>query len=359
MRAKGDKQSGLAEQMALAERLLEQRQLSEALAAFGVAEAMGADADQCSAARWKIAMLQGNFEVAWCQSDAIRRRGGFDPHRFWDGEEIQGRRVMVRCLHGFGDAIQLLRFLPRMQALAENVTVEVPPHMLPIASLLDGVDEVITWGEMAPPTPPVWEVQVEVMELPYLFRTTQKELPVAVGYLRVPMSQVTEAAEFMGAAEEPRVGMVWASGEWNRSRSIPIECVERIARGGGAQFWSLQGGVARDDAQTLVQAGLLRDAGECGGGLRVLAAVIANLDLVITVDTLAAHMAGAMGKPVWVLLQHAADWRWMTGRCDSPWYPTIRLFRQSTEGDWGGVIDDVEVELRRLLTGAGASEGAS
>ncbi len=102
-------------------------------------------------------------------------------------------------------------------------------------------------------------------------------------------------------------------------------------------------------SQRWVYAGEIRDAAVVGQGQRALAAAIANLDLIITVDTLAAHMAGAMGKPVWLLLQHAADWRWMTERCDSPWYPKTRLIRQPTEGDWNGVVEDVRAELLRLL----------
>ncbi len=121
MKLAAEQQGALEEQIALAEGLLNQRRIREALSAFDVAEAMGADPDGCSAARWMGAMLLGDFEAAWRENDAIRRRGGPDPHRFWMGEEIRGRRVMVRCLHGFGDAIQFLRFLPRLRALASEV----------------------------------------------------------------------------------------------------------------------------------------------------------------------------------------------------------------------------------------------
>lgn len=348
----GDRSRERGEQIALAERLLEQRQLSKAQAAFDLAEEMGADPDGCSAARWMTAMLRGDFEAAWRESDAIRRRDSPDPERLWMGEDVRGKRVMVRCLHGFGDAIQFLRYLPRLQALAGQVIVEVPPRMLALAPMLDGVDEVFTWGEMGPAMQPAWDVQVEVMELPYLFRTTQAELPVAIEYLRVPRAEVKDAGRAMGAARGLRVGVVWAAGEWNPARSIPIASVERLVRSGSAEFWSLQGGTARGDIAELLQGRVLRDAAECGEGLRVLAAVIANLDLVITVDTLAAHLAGAMGKPVWVMLQQAADWRWMADRCDSPWYPRTRLFRQVAEGDWSGVVEDVRVGLARLAKGA-------
>ena len=338
----------LAEQISLAEELLEQRRLREAELAFHAAEQMGADADGCSAGRWMAAMLGGNFEAAWRESDLIVRRGGRDPHRFWEGEDLRGKRVIVRCLHGFGDAIQFLRYLPRLAALAAEVIVEVPPRMVSLAPFLVGMGSVITWGEEASAVAPSWDVQVEVMELPYLFRTTLPELPIAVDYLRVPKRDVEEARKVMGEPRGPRVGMVWAAGEWNPERSIPLRCLESLVSGGGAEFWSLQGGAAREDANEWVRAGQLRDAAVCGEGLRVLAAVMANLDLVISVDTLAVHLAGAMGKPAWVLLQQAADWRWMTKRSDSPWYPRARLFRQGSTGDWNGVVLSAQRELERI-----------
>ena len=180
------------------------------MAEFDRAEAMGADPDGCSAARWMAAMLRGDFAAAWRESDLIRQRGGDDPHRFWMGEDPRGRRVMVRCLHGFGDAIQFLRYVPRLRAMAAHVIVEVAPRMVELAPMLDGVDEVVTWGSGAPASPPMWEVQVEVMELPYLFRTTSEELPVAVEYLRVPREDVEEAAKAMGETSLLRVGVVWS-----------------------------------------------------------------------------------------------------------------------------------------------------
>ena len=346
----------LAEQIALAEELLERRQLREAETAFDLAEQMGADADGCAAARWMAAMLRGDFEAAWRESDGIVRRGGIDPHRFWNGEDIRGKRVMVRCLHGFGDAIQFLRYLPRISELAAEVIVEVPPRMVSLAPLLMGMGRVVTWGEGTPATAPSWDVQIEVMELPYLFRTTMRELPLAVDYLRVPGAEVADAGRAMGEARGLRVGLVWAAGDWNPGRSIPLGHLEPLVAAGGAEFWSLQGGAAQEAASEWVRAGLLRDGAVCGDGLRVLAAVIANLDLVISVDTLAVHLAGAMGKPAWVLLQHAADWRWMTERSDSPWYPRARLFRQGREGDWDGVVRSAVAELGRLTGASGVEE---
>jgi len=341
---------GAASRLECAEDMLLQRRLQEALEIFHEAEAIGAPADRCSSGRWMAAMLHGDFEAAWRESDAIRARGAPDPHRFWNGEDLRNACVIVRCLHGFGDAVQMLRYAPRLRQIAARVIFEVPPRMLPIASLFDGVAEVITWGEAAPEKLPEWDVQVEVTELPYLFRTTLDELPIGTNYLKLPDDTVRRAACAMGPAIRPRIGIVWASGEWNPERSIPLSLLEPMVRETSAEFWSLQGNVAAEDARLWIEAGIVRDATAiCGDGLVALSATIANLDLVITVDTLAAHLAGALGRPTWVMLQHAADWRWMTAREDCPWYPTLRLFRQPTPVDWNGTINRVREALRDFV----------
>ncbi len=285
-------------------------------------------------------MLEGDFEAAWRESDAIRARGAADPHRFWNGEAVAGAKVIVRCLHGFGDAVQMLRYAPRLGEMASRLIFEVPPRLLPLARCFRGVEEAITWGSLAPSEPPEWDVQVEVMELPYLFRTTVAELPIATRYLALPEKIVQSTSDAMGSPTRPRIGLVWAGGEWNPRRSVSLELLEPLLLRQSAEFWSLQGGAAAGDAADWIGAGAMRDAtAVCGDGLLALAGTIQNLDLVITVDTLAAHLAGALGKPAWVLLQHAADWRWMRAREDSPWYPTLRIFRQPAPGDWRGAVE--------------------
>lgn len=329
-----------------AEELLERRDLAAARRAFDRAEAAGSNPDACCAGRWMSAMLAGHFEAAWQQSDTIRARGGADPHRFWQGEDVRGKRVIVRSLHGLGDAVQALAYAPLLTSLASRVMWEVPPRLLPLAPLFVGVGEVLTWGDAAPDTPPLWDVQVEITELPYLFRTQLQDLPMATNYLRLPAAEVRRVAEAMGARTKPRVGVVWACGEWNPSRNLPLPLLESLVRTGGIEFWNLQGSGQSEEVATWPVKNALT---LCGDGLVPLAATIANLDLVLTPDTLQGHLAGALGVPSWVLLQHEADWRWMTERTDSPWYPSVRLFRQRAPGDWAGVFEQVERGLRRVL----------
>lgn len=331
-----------------AESLLESRKLAHAVLTFNHAELLGASPDRCSAGRWLAATLRGDFPAAWSESDAIRQRGAPDPNRFWQGEDIRGKRLMLRCLHGFGDAVQFLRYAPQLRLLASKLIVQLPPAMLEIAGYFDGVAEVVTWGQH-----PEWDVQMEVIELPYFFRTRLEDLPIATNYLHLPGSLLRSIAPQACSPESLRVGLVWASGEWNPGRSLPLQLLRPLTRMPGCEFWNLQGGPAREQWCCLGQGVILHDARSSSDTVLKLAALIAQLDLVIIPDTLAAHLAGALGTPAWVMVEHASDWRWMHARMDSPWYPSLRIFRQHRPGDWAGVARDVQFALA-LLAGSRA-----
>jgi hypothetical protein len=328
-----------------AEKLLDARDLVKALDIFNAAERQGADADRCAAGRWMVWMLRGEFASAWRSSDAIRRRGAPDPHRFWNGEDIVGKRLIVRCLHGFGDAVQFLRYAPALRGLAREVTFQVAPRFVELARCFDRVEQVITWDEEAPHPPPAWDVQMEVMELPYFFRTELRDLPVAERYLRLPEPAAGRVTKKMGQPNAARVGVVWSAGEWNLSRCVPYDLLAPFFELDDCEFWNLQGPDASAERPSRGSP-VLREAEDCRNSIFALASVISQLDLVISVDTLAAHLAGALGVPAWVMLQHAADWRWMTGTARSPWYPSLRLFRQPRPGDWKAVVCDIQGALR-------------
>ena len=284
----------------LADAALAAEELAEALQLYDRAEPEVADPDRCAGGRWMAHMLAGDLEAAWTESDAIRARGAPDPHRFWQGEDLRGKRLMLRSLHGFGDAVQM-----------------------------------------------------EIMELPYALRVSSQRLAPCQGYLRLPTEEQQRVREVLGAAGPPRVGLVWCAGSWNPSRSLPFEAFRPLLQTHGVAFWSLQGEPER--GLWLAQGGGegCKDAYACGEGLLALAAVIEQMDLVITVDTLAAHLAGALGVPCWLLLQHRADWRWMSARDDSPWYPSLRLFRQPAQGDWTTVLRRVQEALGLFVQAAG------
>lgn len=338
-------------QLAQAEQALADRQHVAAREAFNRAQASGADPNRCGGGRWLAAMLNGDFEAAWRESDALRQRNAPDPHRLWNGEDLHGARVIVRCLHGLGDSVQMMRYAPLLRRIASHLTFEVPPRLQELASSFTGVDNVITWGEAAPAVSPEWDVQVEIMQLPYLFRTHCADLPLATKYLHLSSHSSLNTSQLMSRAVQsnhdsrrrPRVGVVWAASEWNQARSLPVHLLASLLANPAIEFWNLQGGeaAALDHALGMHSADAL-----CGQGLLSLATTIANLDLVLTVDTLAAHLAGALGCPAWVLLEHAADWRWLSAPLQtSPWYPTLQLFRQPTAGDWQSVVRTIVHKL--------------
>jgi hypothetical protein len=325
------------------------RQIPACLHLLEQAERAGADPNTCAGDRWQCWMLLGDWERAWTESDRLRARNAPDAHRFWDGSGWRGRRVMLRCLHGFGDAIQFIRYAPLLRRDAASLTVECAPRLVDLMRLFPGIDQVITWGPDAPPEPPAWDLQMEVVELPYILRATPRTVPHAVPYLRLPEAHTAKAAARMTASGRPRVGLVWAGGDWNRTRCIPFPALEALVSTPEVEFYSLQGGPDNADWATIRDAYRLQDAADHGDGLLPLAAVVANLDLVISIDTMAAHLAGSLAKPVWLLLQCSADWRWMLDRSDSPWYPTMRIFRQQLHENWPKLIKRVRLELERWI----------
>jgi hypothetical protein len=329
-----------------AEALLRVRDLAGALAAFDHAEADGADHDRCAAGRWMADMLDGDFAAAWRESDAIRERSAPDPHRLWGGEDLRGKKVIVRCLHGLGDAVQLLRYASLLRSRCAAVVYEVPPAFVELAPYFEGVTDVIPWGDDAPGDLPLWDVQIEVNEVPYIFRTKADDLPIATEYLRLPQAILCRTSLGAHQADTLRIGVVWGSGEWNSSRSIALELLQAGLQTPGCEFWNLQGGSKRSEWSRLAASPLLHPAEECATSLLNLSAFIAQLDLVITTDTLAAHLAGAQGTAAWVMLEHAADWRWQHNRSDSPWYPSLRLFRQPAPRDWRSVAASIREALR-------------
>ncbi len=194
----------------------------------------------------------------------------------------------------------------------------------------------ITWGEPEPS----WDQQIEIIELPRAFRTTVASIPNHVPYLNVR----TELGSNTENGSRPiRVGIVWASSTYNPERSIQLKDLAELFALPGAAFFSLQAGPARAELDPWSnRVTNLYDDSAC---VLAMAQTLKTIDLVITVDTMMAHLAGAIARPVWTLLPYQCDWRWMLNRQDSPWYPTMRLFRQKRPGDWAGVVSQLKREL--------------
>lgn len=287
---------------------------------------------------WTECMRAGDFAAAWEISDAVlRRRAGQRCHDrprheqwLWDGRPLAGRRVLVRCYHGLGDTVQFIRFLPRLRAVARETTVWAQPALITLLRTAAGIDRLRPLHDGAPDDD--HDADVELMELPHVFRTTLATLPAPVPYLHAPVAALPRRPGRLA------VGLVWQAGAWDARRSVPTALLRALSCVPEAQYFSLQRPPATVPGLALTDAS--HDAPE-----RTAAAMRA-LDLVISIDSFPAHLAGALGVPVWTLLHADADWRWISGRCDSPWYPTMRLFRQPRPGDWASVIEELIAALR-------------
>lgn len=292
--------------------------------------------DERDAAAWLHHARAGDFASAWQASDRIRLRHAAAPdftrprhlQSIWTGRPLEGQRVLVRCYHGLGDTLQFIRFVPPLATVARQVSVWVQPPLIPLLESVQGIDRLLPLHEGAPEAD--YDVDVEVMELPYVFRTTLETIPADVPYLTVEPEARPDP--------RPRVGLVWRAGDWEQERSMPFQQLRPLLDLPGITWCSLQQGRRAGEEHPA-----LHDIS--ADSLQRVAERVAALDLLITVDSMPAHLGGALGIPVWTLLVHHADWRWMEARTDSPWYPSMRLFRQSSPGDWPGLIERVDAAL--------------
>ena len=236
--------------------------------------------------------------------------------------------MVVRFYHGLGDAVQMLQYASLLISMGGSVRYDVPSPLRPLLPFFLGT------GPEVVPAEERDQSEIEAMELLFRFRTRVEDLPLARNYLRLPPSLVGTAGSRMGARMRTRVGVVWAGGNWDRERWIPVEKLQVIFERSDLELWNLQ---LADERGKGTFPRLRNAKAVCGTGLVALAATIANLDVLVTVDTLAAHLAGALGVPTYLLLKHQADWRWMGGET-TEWYPSLRLFRQQEPGEWDAVV---------------------
>jgi Tfp pilus assembly protein PilF len=310
----------------------------------------------CVDAHWLLShalLLQGKYEEGWPEyewrwqkmSAASYRRT--DPARRWTGGEIPGaRRILLYAEQGLGDAIQFIRFAPLVEARGGKVAVECHRELVSLFRHVEGVSEVYARGEEIPET----DVECPLLSLPGVLGTTRDTIPAAVPYVWPDRSRVERWRDrCVDGSGRARVGLVWAGNPGHRNdanRSLPPEHLGAFAGCEGVQLFSLQKGEG-GDMRLVKPSGLaLEELGPALQDVEDTAAVMVHMNLIITVDTAVAHLAGAMGKPVWLLVPYSPDWRWMLGRDESPWYPTMKLFRQGEPGSWGAVIARVLAELK-------------
>ena len=360
------------------EALFLDRRLDEALASHAAAVRHGID--RCDGGRgagmsgmvpgdfaWMSHMLRGDFESAWQCADhdrEQRRRAGITGRDWprhlrpvWDGRPLSGAHVLVRCHHGLGDTIQFVRYLPRLAEITASVQLEVQPELLPLMSRLPGVGRLHALSSTGDRQATAFgcDAEIDVTELPHACRTTLESIPAEVPYLRPDPDRVVEARRrLLRLGQGLAVGLVWAAGEWKPERSIALCRLGPLAAIPGVALVNLQRGPEYARWRASREGPAMAEIFDIGA-VADAAATIAALDLVITVDTMAAHLAGALAAPVWTMLHYAADWRWLLDRGDSPWYPTMRLFWQPRPGDWDPVVAEIAAALRRRAGSAALS----
>lgn len=296
-----------------------------------------------------VALLQlGRWEEGWRRYESRFRRSAEAERRFdqptWEGEPLAGRRILIYAEQGYGDTIQFSRYVPLVHELGARVVIECQPALVDVLASLDGVEQVVASGERLP----AFDTHSALLSLPRLFDTRPDTVPMDVPYLLPDRKRTDEWSETLRSAVDPgltRVGLTWAGNpdhKNDRHRSLDPGLLTPLGEVGGVAFFNLQ-----RNARGVPGLDVAEMSEHCDD-FHDTAAAILNLDLVISVDTSIAHLAGALGKPVWTMLPFAADWRWMLDRSDTPWYPTMRLFRQPKRGDWSSVIGSVRDELRKF-----------
>ncbi|MDY7007566.1 MAG: tetratricopeptide repeat protein, partial [Cyanobacteriota bacterium] len=300
-----------------------------------------------------VLLKQGNFiqgfsEYEWrCLDKNTKTRSFSQP--LWDGSNFQGKTLLVYTEQGLGDSIQFIRYIPLVKKLGGWVIVECnQPELKLLFTTVSGIDELFVSGEKLLD----FDLQIPLLSLPRVFGTTPETIPAKIPYLSIPKSTPFQIPPIL--EKKFKVGIFWQTSSTTRTsqeRSCSIQYFRDILNIDidTANFYILQKEVSQTDLEWLNSQTQIHNLSSSLNDLADTAAAIKQLDLVITIDTVIAHLAGALGKPVWVMLNFDSDWRWLIDREDSPWYPTMRLFRQSKIGDWDNVFEQVKDNLKDLL----------
>jgi tetratricopeptide (TPR) repeat protein len=294
-----------------------------------------------------VLLLSGNFEEGWKEYEWRLKVNDFHhpdlPRPLWNGSDIAGRTILLHAEQGFGDTIQFIRYAHLVAQRGAKIVIRCQKELTALLQNIKSADKVIDYDQQ----PPDSDLYCHLLSLPLIFGTIPENIPVKIPYVNVGRILIRKwKNKIQDDNSDLKVGLVWAGRE---QRSFALELFLPLFQIKDISFYSLQKGEAAKQAIVSPHDLKLTDYTEELNDFSDTAALIENLDLIISVDTAVAHLAGALGKPVWTLIPFAPDWRWMLNREDSPWYPTMRLFRQSSPGDWESVIVKVKDELLKLL----------
>lgn len=328
-----------------------------ALGSFGRALALQPDLVEARHNRAMTRLSLGDWPDAWheyeCRLCLPGRVGRSTGRPRWDGGPLAGRTVLLHAEQGLGDTLLFVRFAAEVRDRGGRVVVECQPPLVDLLALCPLIDEVVGAGTVLPDH----DLQAPLMSLPAILGTTLADLPGPAPYLVADPGAVAQWGRRLGPRRGPRVGIAWQGSPRyaaDRHRSIPLGEFAALDAVPGVELVSLQWGfgveqLAAWPGRPIVLPEHLDPAWT--GNFAEMAALVRNLDVVVTPDTAAAHLAGGLGVPAWVALGAAPDWRWLRGRRDSPWYPAARLFRQDRRGDWAGVLGAIAVALAGLRAG--------
>ena len=290
------------------------------------------------------------YEWRWKTGSFANQRRAFRQPLWLGGEPLSGKTILLHAEQGFGDTIQFIRYARLVAGLGARVICEVQPELVPLLSQLEGV-EIVARGDALP----AFDLHCPLLSLPLAFGTDAASIPAGIPYLGAPAARVARWRERLGQVA-PRAGFVWSGSAAHKNdanRSIALARLAPVLANLPLACFSLQREMRAADRETLQHIPNLTDLGPELADFADTAAAISLLDIVVSVDTATAHLAGSLGKPVVILLPYAADFRWLRGASGTPWYPAAKLLRQPSFGDWDSVIDRLGGELQRHLAAAG------
>jgi tetratricopeptide (TPR) repeat protein/ADP-heptose:LPS heptosyltransferase len=333
--------------------LRKQSRIDEAMSIWNQALAIRPD---FASAQWNLALAtlaRGDYKRGWPLYES-RFRCEHSQHSWreygvprWQGEPLVGKTLFLHSEQGIGDTIQFARFIPILAQRGARVILGCHAELIELMRTVPGIADVVAMDASTP----TFDAHLQLMSLPFILRTTLDTIPSTVPYLSADPDRAAQWARRFADVDGLKVGLVWAGRSTHHDdafRSMALATLQPLAHAQGVHFFSLQKGEAADEIERVSAAFPISDLGRELNDFRDTAAVVENLDLLISVDTSPAHLAGALGKPVWTLLASSPDFRWMYDREDTPWYPTMRLFRQKRRGEWSDVIVRVVDELRQL-----------
>jgi tetratricopeptide (TPR) repeat protein len=306
-------------------------------------------------AHWNMAralLLSANFKQGWQENEWRWKINEYSPQNFqqplWDGSDIEGRSILLHAEQGFDDTIQFIRYAPLVAQKGARVIVECQREVASLLKGLEGIGHIVMQGDQLP----AFDIHCPLLSLPLVFNTTIDRIPAKIPYISAdPLLVDKWKVRMQQDTSDLKIGVTWSRNSWNKYdqyRLFALGAFGTLGRFEGISWYSLQQGKAAEQAKHPPEGMKLIDYMEETQDFMDMAALIQNLDLVISLDSPVAHLAGALGKQVWTLLPFSPDWRWMLDREDSPWYPTMRLFRQPDTGEWEPVIEKLGASLRLL-----------